>query len=134
MDIEWCPVSCLACDRQVDGGTYCSQCQRLFATSDSGSSGQQSVTPRFTGLPTYHSPTRGFFLPPAFDFSRYRRSNPVWTRAAVRAARRLPASESNDRKLPKEKAYLSTEERDLLGGYAYSFDLNRRWRRKVLSR
>ncbi|KAK0626054.1 hypothetical protein B0T14DRAFT_421294 [Immersiella caudata] len=76
MSFDWTHQFCLACDKQTDGATYCSESCRLAdyeKTSSAPSSGPSS--PAF-GAPSYQwafaKPTTAntkFYLSPAFDFS-----------------------------------------------------------------
>jgi len=77
MSLDWTHEFCLACDKQTDGATYCSESCRLAdfeTTSSTPSSGSSS--PAFNG-PSYDwsfsKPTpasqQKFYLSPAFDFS-----------------------------------------------------------------
>jgi ECL1/2/3 zinc binding proteins len=68
---------CLACDRQTNGTPFCSQACRLAELDHSLSSSVPTspiYTPHGSSHPG-HGPVRnGFQLPPAFDFSSYRRT------------------------------------------------------------
>jgi hypothetical protein len=76
LDIQWDHQFCLACDKQTDGATYCSESCRLAdfeKTSSADNSGASS--PALSG-PSYAwsfsnptSTTTKFYLSPAFDFS-----------------------------------------------------------------
>ncbi|KAK0705253.1 hypothetical protein B0H67DRAFT_499387 [Lasiosphaeris hirsuta] len=76
MSLDWTHQFCLACDKQTDGATYCSESCRLAdyeKTSSTPSSGPSS--PALTG-PSYEwsfaKPTTTstkFYLSPAYDFS-----------------------------------------------------------------
>ncbi|OTA53424.1 hypothetical protein K449DRAFT_217541 [Hypoxylon sp. EC38] len=73
-DLSWEPEFCLACDKQTDGTTYCSEACKL---SDFEKTASTSSTPAST--PGIASPSSynwvaprsqsKFFLPPAYDFS-----------------------------------------------------------------
>ena len=137
MDAEWCPAFCLTCDRQTDGGAYCSPCQYSHKLLDFEIRSLPTTPVASSSSGIYLPPSRGFHLPPAFDFSRYRRNSPssVRVKASTRTSKRPSMSDTFEhRKVPKEKVHLSKEERELLGSYAYSFDLNRRWKRRMLVR
>lgn len=86
MSFDWTHQFCLACDKQTDGATYCSESCRLAdydkTSPSTPSSGPSS--PAFSG-PSYQwtfskpAPTSTkFYLSPAFDFS----SSPTMTRGA----------------------------------------------------
>lgn len=76
MSLDWTHQFCLACDRQTDGATYCSESCRLAdfeSTSSTPSSGPSS--PALNG-PSYAwsfskpaSTSNKFYLSPAYDFS-----------------------------------------------------------------
>jgi len=76
MSFDWTHQFCLACDKQTDGATYCSESCRLAdyeKTSSTPSSGPSS--PAF-GSPSYQwtfpkpaTSSAKFYLSPAFDFS-----------------------------------------------------------------
>jgi hypothetical protein len=76
MSFDWTHQFCLACDKQTDGATYCSESCRLAdyeKTSSTTSSGPSS--PAFSG-PSYQwtfskpaSTSTKFYLSPAFDFA-----------------------------------------------------------------
>lgn len=75
MSFDWTHEFCLACDKQTDGATYCSESCRLAdfeTTSSTPSSGPSS--PALSG-PTYAwafskpTTTTKFYLSPAYDFS-----------------------------------------------------------------
>ncbi|KAI1652174.1 uncharacterized protein F4817DRAFT_311054 [Daldinia loculata] len=73
-DLSWEPMFCLACDRQTDGATYCSESCRLsdFEKTSSTASTPAS-TPGLVSPSSYNwavpRPQSKFFLPPAYDFS-----------------------------------------------------------------
>lgn len=76
MSFDWTHQFCLACDKQTDGATYCSESCRLAdyeKTSSTPSSGPSS--PAFAA-PSYQwtfakpaATSTKFYLSPAFDFS-----------------------------------------------------------------
>jgi hypothetical protein len=105
MATQWSLDYCLTCDRQTSGEAYCSQNCRLAdlesssVSSSSASSCPTSPTYPFSFLPAIHdastrdtaaatrassstpSASKGFYLPPAFDFASYRQSRqPTSTR------------------------------------------------------
>ncbi|KAK4455506.1 hypothetical protein QBC34DRAFT_374339 [Podospora aff. communis PSN243] len=77
MSFDWTHQFCLACDKQTDGATYCSESCRLAdyeKTSSTPSSGPSS--PAF-GAPSHQwtfakpaTTSTKFYLSPAYDFSR----------------------------------------------------------------
>ncbi|KAI2466819.1 hypothetical protein F4781DRAFT_335900 [Annulohypoxylon bovei var. microspora] len=73
-DLSWEPEYCLACDRQTDGATYCSESCRLSDFEKTSSTASTPVTtPGLTSPSSYNwtapRPQAKFFLPPAYDFS-----------------------------------------------------------------
>jgi ECL1/2/3 zinc binding proteins len=72
---------CLACDKQTNGTPFCSQACRLAELDHSLSSSSEPASPIYTRQTTsQRSPgpvTTGFYLPPAIDFSSYRRRRAV---------------------------------------------------------
>jgi hypothetical protein len=90
MSFDWTHQFCLACDKQTDGATYCSESCRLAdyeKTSSTPSSGPSS--PAFTG-PSYQwsfakpaTTSTKFYLSPAFDFSSPQLSGKTLQHGAV---------------------------------------------------
>jgi len=87
MSLDWVHQFCLACDKQTDGSTYCSESCRLAdfeKTSSSASSGAGSPSldapswswtfpkPSTTGTKFYLSPAYDFTNPAPFDSSAHR--------------------------------------------------------------
>jgi len=74
MSLDWTHQFCLACDKQTDGSTYCSESCRLAEfekTSCSTSSGASSPSLDWSwsfAKPS-STPTNKFYLAPAYDFS-----------------------------------------------------------------
>ncbi|XXG97091.1 Karyopherin transporter [Hypoxylon texense] len=72
-DLSWEPEYCLACDRQTDGATYCSESCRLSDFEKTSSSSTPASTPGVAGSSSYNwtapRPQAKFYLPPAYDFS-----------------------------------------------------------------
>ena len=66
--MEWSHDFCLSCDRQMEGGTYCSQACRL---ADLEKAGQQQPALSSSASSTSSS-NNGFYLPPAVNFSQYK--------------------------------------------------------------
>lgn len=76
---------CLACDKQTNGAPFCSQACRLAELDQSSSSSEPTspIYPRHrTSQRSLHSVTAAFQLPPAIDFSSYRRERMVQTPAS----------------------------------------------------
>ena len=80
METDWSLDYCLTCDRQTAGGAYCSQLCRLADLETSSCCSEPSspiqLQTSTSAAPSARSPNNGFFLPPAFDFSSYRRPSP----------------------------------------------------------
>ncbi|KAK5660750.1 hypothetical protein OQA88_12116 [Cercophora sp. LCS_1] len=76
MSFDWTHQFCLACDKQTDGATYCSESCRLADYEKTPSSpSSESSSPGF-GAPSYQwtfarptTTSTKFYLSPAFDFS-----------------------------------------------------------------
>lgn len=67
--MEWSHDFCLSCDRQIaEGGTYCSQACRLADLEKAGSM-EQTSSQLSSSASSTSSSTRGFYLPPAVNFS-----------------------------------------------------------------
>jgi len=71
---------CLSCDRQTNGTPFCSQACRLAELDHC--SPQEPLSPSYTsseavGQTRVEAAKSGFYLPPAFDFSRHRTSPPA---------------------------------------------------------
>jgi hypothetical protein len=67
--MEWSHDFCLSCDRQMEGGTYCSQACRL---ADLEKAGQQQSAQLSSSASSTSSSNNGFYLPPAVNFSQYK--------------------------------------------------------------
>jgi len=80
MSLDWTHQFCLACDKQTDGTTYCSESCRLadYEKTSTPSSGQSSpgLTDSTSSYPwSFSKPTttsRPLYLAPAYDFSNPR--------------------------------------------------------------
>ncbi|KAI2631969.1 hypothetical protein GGR54DRAFT_10346 [Hypoxylon sp. NC1633] len=73
-DLSWEPEFCLACDRQTDGATYCSESCRLSDYEKTASTASTpATTPGLTSPSSYNwiapRSQSKFYLPPAYDFS-----------------------------------------------------------------
>ena len=73
MSLDWTHQFCLACDRQTDGATYCSESCRLADYEKTSTSSTGPSSPTFTGPSfdwTLPNPTVGrpLRLTPAYDF------------------------------------------------------------------
>ncbi len=78
MSFDWAHQFCLACDKQTDGATYCSESCRLADYEKTSTTSSAPSSPAFTPpqewsfpKPAASSSTR-FYLSPAYDFSHTR--------------------------------------------------------------
>lgn len=153
MSLDWTHQFCLACDRQTDGATYCSQSCRLAdyeKTSSTASSGPSSPDLTNTTFSwTFANPTttsRVMYLPPAYDFTRPQPSgtpSPQALRTAQSTGQipapssRLLSPSSSHASLCSMRSNSSTESNQLsdratreLQAYARSFESVRLQRRR----
>jgi hypothetical protein len=156
-DMDWSPDFCLACDRQTDGNVYCSEACRLAeyeqASSNAGSTASSPMSPRApVSWPTTR-PSNGFYMEPAYNFSKaqpygttpprtsniYQLSRPqsspitfsskaVLTPSSSHSS--LFSMQSSTSSTASEPAQLSDESRKALRAYASSFDQSRYSRRQ----
>ncbi|CAJ2511481.1 Uu.00g071060.m01.CDS01 [Anthostomella pinea] len=72
-DLSWVHEYCLACDRQTDGATYCSESCRLSDFEHSSTTSTPASSPGASGPSTFNwtapRSQSKFYLPPAYDFS-----------------------------------------------------------------
>jgi hypothetical protein len=66
--MEWSHDFCLSCDRQMEGGTYCSQACRLADLEKAGTAHSSQLS---SSASSTSSSNHGFYLPPAVNFSAY---------------------------------------------------------------
>lgn len=158
MEMDWAQDYCLACDRQTNGGVYCSQACRL-ADVDRSCSGSEPVSPAFSGpqtslLSSFIGYGTGFHLPPAIDFSIYKSSNttsqnPRRTSSVTTTKQPEPSSQRSQRTLTPsssrtslssiqtssstQSASLSDQIRQELMTYTSSFDRIRDLKRRTTS-
>jgi hypothetical protein len=100
----WTHQFCLACDKQTDGATYCSESCRLAdfeKTSSTPSSGASS--PGFA-VPSYpwttpRQPAAKFYLSPAYDFSNAQPYGSTPTTTSFTAGQQRPHSNSSSASL-----------------------------------
>ena len=152
MDATWCPDYCLFCGDQTAGGIYCSQNCRLLGLVEAPSSSNGSVPSSPTNahtpsVPSSRSPTNGFFLPPAFDFSPYRRASPppshksrpnsshfpsTWSNQAAISPRVLtPSSSRSSLHASTPNDCISKQAKSELALYTNSFDQVRDMKRRM---
>lgn len=146
MELTWSLDYCLACDKQTDGKTYCSQSCRL-ADLETSSNWSGPASPNTPSNLTQRS---AFYLTPAINFSTYKASNtsskptsPLnsylssHTSRQVAATKTLtPSSSSSSLNSTKstsssQAGQLSEQIRTELRGYTDSFDNVRNWRRRM---
>jgi hypothetical protein len=151
--MEWSLDFCLACDKQCDGHVYCSEACRLAeyekSTSTAGSAASSPVVPRGPLSWPAARPHNGFYMEPAYNFSKAQPygTTPTRTdfsslvRSHVPAPRTVLTPSSSQSSLfsmqsaasssgTTEPAQLSDEARQALRAYASSFDQSRRTRRQ----
>ncbi|KAM7210843.1 hypothetical protein V8F06_013773 [Rhypophila decipiens] len=146
MSFDWTHQFCLACDKQTDGATYCSESCRLAdfeKTSSTPSSGSSS--PAFSSpahdwafsKPTTTNPK--FYLSPAYDFSSPARSARHAVSSPVAAQQQTISPSSSHTSLCSMKstssagldsAQLSERAARELRAYARSFESVRLQRRR----
>ncbi|KAK3683494.1 hypothetical protein B0T22DRAFT_443533 [Podospora appendiculata] len=156
MSFDWTHQFCLACDKQTDGATYCSESCRLAdfeKTSSSSPNSSGSSSPAAFNGPssydwTFSKPTTGakFYLSPAFDFSspqpssRSSRHATMPSTAAIRTPSTQVLSPSNSHtslcsmrsssSAGLDAAQLSEKAARELRAYARSFESVRLQRRR----
>ena len=155
-DMDWSPNFCLACDRQTEGNVYCSEACRLAeyeqASSNAGSTASSPISPRApVSWPTTR-PSNGFYMEPAYNFSKaqpygtssrsstlqasrpqsspttYSSSKSTLTPSSSQSS--LFSMQSTTSSIAAEPAHLSDESRRALRAYASSFDQSRYSRRQ----
>ncbi|KAL2021163.1 hypothetical protein VTK56DRAFT_7469 [Thermocarpiscus australiensis] len=142
MSLDWTHQFCLACDKQTDGATYCSESCRLAdyeKTSSSPSSGASSPSlsgPSFEWA--FSKPTTTstkFYLSPAYDFGVPQAST---RRDSTRSSQGLSPSASHtslcsmrsNSSAGLDAAQLSEKAARELRAYARSFESVRLQRRR----
>ena len=136
--LDYC---CLNCDKQTSGEAYCSQRCRLadLETSTSGSEPSSPANSSTLSNAPHTSSNNGFYLPPAFDFSAYRRSPPPsasssrpssWFSFQDEPASPRVLSPSSSHNSLKTDA-LPTRAQTELRSYTNSFDPVRDWKRRM---
>ena len=150
MSFDWTHQFCLACDKQTDGATYCSESCRLAdyektaSTPSSGPSSPALMEPSYQW--TFAKPattSTKFYLSPAFDFSTPQLSGKSLQYCAVLPARTCsgPAlspstshtslcSMRSNSSAGLDAAQLSDKAARELRAYAHSFESVRLQRRR----
>lgn len=148
MSLDWTHQFCLACDKQTDGTTYCSESCRLAdyektSTPSSEQSSQGFADPASASFTwTFSKPTttsRPLYLAPAYDFRNaqpYGSSQRSHSTASTLAPKALSPSNSHS-SLCSMKSTSSTDSAQLsekaareLRAYARSFESVRLQRRR----
>jgi len=152
IDTDWSPDFCLSCDRQTDGGVYCSEACRLAEYEKASSTTSSAASsPRESGPLSWpiRPSKNAFFLEPAYNFSNPKpygatprspsfylnqrlRSSPVTfpSLTPCTSSTSLYSIRSNTVSQPTEATQLSHESRKALRAYASSFDQSRYSRRQ----
>ena len=153
-ELTWSLDYCLACDRQTQGETYCSQSCRL-ADLETSSRNWSGSTSSIICTSSSENTTRGsgFYLSPAIDFSSYKTSNtpsspaasqlsspltsyfPGFTSLQAGVSKTLTPSSSHSslsstQSSSSQASPLSDQARTELLGYTNSFDHVRNWKRR----
>ena len=159
MELNWVPDYCLACDKQTECETYCSQSCRL-ADLEKSSNWSGSVSPNTPACTSSDSNRgSGFYLSPAFNFAAYKTSQatPDWPASDPSASPQtsyfsagstsqntvqrtlspsssrssLNSTSSSSSSTSSQQNPLSEQARTELRGYTNSFDSTRNWRRRM---
>ena len=160
MELNWVPDYCLACDKQIESETYCSQSCRLadLEKSSNWSGSAWPTTPAWTSSDSNRG--SGFYLSPAFNFAAYKtpQATPDWPASGKSASgqtsyfsassttqnassRTLSPSSSRSSlnstttttssSISSPQNPLSEEARMELRSYTNSFDSTRNWKRRM---
>ena len=161
MELNWVPDYCLACDKQTECETYCSQTCRLadLEKSSNWASSASPTTPAWTSSDSNRG--SGFYLSPAFNFAAYKapQATSDWpasgqpapqqpsyfsassTTTKNASTRTLSPSSSrsslnsttttSSSSSSSHQNSLSEQARTELRGYTNSFDSTRNWRRRM---
>ena len=154
MELTWSLDYCLACDKQTQGETYCSQSCRLADLETSSLwSGPASPT-TCTSSPSANRGS-GFYLAPAINFDAYKTSTIPYSQASSQSSTPstsyFPNEASSQAAVPKTltpsssqsslsstqgtssqvSPPLSEQARNELLGYTNSFDNIRNWKRRM---
>lgn len=113
MSLDWTHQFCLACDKQTDGTTYCSQSCRLADYEKTSSTSSRPSSPALNNSFsswTFSNPTttsRVMYLPPAYDFSRPRPSGTSSPQLLINAQAASQAPTSSSRLLSPSNSHAS---------------------------
>ena len=154
MELTWSLDYCLACDKQTQGETYCSQSCRL-ADLEASSTWSAPTSPATTNAASKSgNRNSGFYLSPAINFAAYKPSSaslfpvanqspspltsyfPSHTSSQVAATKTLTPSSSTSslsstRSTSSQASPLSEQARSELISYTNSFDSTRNWKRRM---
>ncbi|KAK3387077.1 hypothetical protein B0H63DRAFT_148318 [Podospora didyma] len=136
MSFDWTHQFCLACDKQTDGATYCSESCRLadYEKTSVPSSGPSSPTMRGPARDwSYAKPTTAstkFYLSPAYDFSSPRSSTTQSQVLSPSISHTSLCSMRSTSSAGLGKAQLSDKAARELRAYAYAFESVRLQRRR----
>lgn len=122
---------CLACDRQTNGSTFCSQACRmaeleLYTGSEPSSTVCNTSSPE--AAQTQRSNASGFELPPAYNFTSHRQ-----TSSTSLATSSSSLSSSSPPLSPKTTSQFSAQVQSDLRDYVGAFDKNRTILRRRVS-
>jgi len=159
MELNWAPDYCLACDKQTECETYCSQSCRLadLEKSSNWSGSTSPTTPTWTSSDSNRG--SGFYLSPAFNFAAYKTSQttsdwpasgqstspqtsyfsttsttqntPSRTLSPSSSRSSLNSTTTTSSTSSSHQNPLSEQARAELRGYTNSFDNTRNWRRRM---
>ena len=157
MELNWAPDYCLACDKQTECETYCSQSCRLadLEKSSNWSGSTSPTTPSWTSSDSNRG--SGFYLSPAFNFAAYKtpQTTPDWPSgqaaapqtsyfSPVSATQNAPSrtlspsssrsslsSSTTSSSTSSRRSPLSEQARTELRGYTNAFDNTRNWKRRM---
>lgn len=143
-DLEWDHQFCLACDKQTDGATYCSESCRLADYEKTSASSSGTTSPALSG-PSYPwaASSSKFRLAPAYDFSN---AQPYGAASFYQTAAQSPrirsslspsssqsslcSLKSSSSTATAEASHLSAKAKKELRDYASSFEQARLQRRR----
>ncbi|TPX11045.1 uncharacterized protein E0L32_008082 [Thyridium curvatum] len=142
-DLEWDHQFCLACDKQTDGATYCSESCRLADYEKTSGSSSGASSPALSG-PSYPwaASNSKFRLTPAYDFTNAQPYSAVSFRQSAAPSPRLRSSLSpsssqsslcslkSSSSTATEASHLSAKAKKELRDYASSFEQARLQRRR----
>ena len=153
MELTWALDYCLACDKQTQGETYCSQSCRL-ADLETSSTWSGPTSPITYASSASTNKGSGYYLSPRIDFSSYKSANPSSSTATSQSPSPsssyfpnhspgkapttkpgLTTSSSNtsltSTQSSSQPTPLSEQSRSELLDYTNSFDNVREWKRRM---